>query len=239
MASNFQKVEVSKRLELIFSQAAALSQAGRFRSEIYVMPGEVFMANGDGTVVMRFEAPFAKNSFAFKTDDYDSSTVKVGADGSVSFVTQANGWTREKTPQTISLEKGKEIKKAWKSLTKQKVSEISFTFHRDRLSLLEERMSHLEISSYDGRILLLQRDIYSGTIVRVWEDGSSDGLGIKKRPDFGPVALRTGDFLALFAFQSQITLNLFEDWAYAQGGAQPPYEAVLGTCIFDEMVKEE
>jgi len=59
-----------------------------------------------------------------------------------------------------------------------------------------------------------------------------------QKPDFGPLGLRTSDFFALFAFQSQILINLTERYALTNGTAQPPYEAILGACDYDEMVKE-
>lgn len=231
------RVNVDKRLELIFSQAAALSQSGRMKSEIHVLPGEVFLLNGDGTVLMRFDTPGVKSRFAFRTDDYDSQNIRI-LDGELSFVQDTGDWERIKTPAQIPTDKTVQVTESWGELCAESDSPgASFSFDRSHLSLIEERMSHLEISSVTGKMLLLQRDIYSGTIVRIWEGEKAGDLFKPSRADFGPVALRTSDFLALFAFQNSLTIDLYQNWARVRGQSRPPYEAFISGCTFGEMMK--
>jgi len=231
MAANSEKLVVDKRLETIFAQAVGLA-----KSEIYVYPGEVLIVNTDGTAMLRFECPGLKTEyFAFKTEDYDSNVISV-VDGEVSFITKSGTWTREKTPEQIPKERGKAVKATWDSIIADVDRKARFTFSKEQMSLIDDRLSHMEISAVSNRILILQRDIYSGAITRIWEDGSTDGLlGAQIRPDFGPVALRTSDFTSLFSFQKQLTIDMQDRWAVCTGPLQPKFEAIIGACTFDEI----
>lgn len=235
MASTDQRLDVNKRLEQIFSQAAGLSQAGRMKSEVWVMPNEIFLINGDLTVMMRFEAPGVKNAFAFRTDDYDSSSLKI-QDGQVSFIQQNGDWERIKTPAPMEAGKGAQIKKIWESYSKTKPGP-EFSFHRDNLTLIDESMSHLEISGIKDKIQILQRNIYTGATTRIQDNPKAAGLLQNKRPDFGPVALRTNDFIAMFAFQQSLSFAFQTQWVWVSGNTSPAFNAVVGACLFNEMME--
>lgn len=228
------QVNVNRRLEQIFSQAAALSQAGRLKSEIHVFPGEVFIVNGDNTVLMRFDAPGISQQFSFRTDDYDSEEIKV-KEGNAVFIQKTAEWVRKKIPNPVPKERRDQVKAAWARLHKDSKSQVEFAFHRESLNLLNDKMSHIEISCEQGCLTLLQRNIYAGELLQIKENTGQFSLVQKIRPDFKPVALRTNDFLALFAFQNQLVFWLHPQWAFVQGTVQPLYEAFLGGCTYDEM----
>lgn len=231
---NSKSLTIGKRLELIFSQAAALSQTNRFKSKIYLLPGEVFLTNMDGTALFRFDAAEVKNSFGFAADDYDSSSIRVSSEGVVSFIMESGEWEREKSKPSLDMEVANMLKKRWGNIRNEKTF-LRFSFHKNHLSLLSDRLSHLEIGVVKGRLFFLQRDIYSGSMTRVWENGSKEGLLKSIRPDMSPIAIRTSDFISLFAFRNNIQVSLHPLWAFCTSIENPKMEAILGACFFGEM----
>ena len=159
--------KVSKRIETIFSQAMALTQAGRLKNTIYVEGKNIFILNSDNTVLLRFQLRESETAFhapiAFAANDYDSNQFYEEG-GRIVFVTQNGDYERKKTCKTPGMSPG-EVEKLFDSYEEVDGEEIEIG--SDLLPLLDSDLSHIEFSVEDGNLFIRHRNIYSGTILEI------------------------------------------------------------------------
>ena len=229
--------------EYIFSHAVALNQSGRLKNNIYVHNRDVYILNTDHTVLIRFQLPAKEPTFkepiGFAANDYDSE-VFTEKDGKIIFTQKADGLVRKKICSATTIDGNFDsiagiFKKFWSEHDK---SHVVIQFSKDHLALLEESLSHLEFKGEDGQWLLTQRDIYTGNVIEV-EDARPRGLiSAEKIYDFGPIGIRTNDFMALFQFNDHVTFRFFPgvDGQYCLFEA-PKFrmQGILAGCVYDEM----
>jgi len=232
--------KITNRIEDIFAHAVALDQGGRLRNTIYAIGQNIYILNSDNTVLLQFplrktEVPF-KNPIAFHANDYDSRNFHE-EDGQIVFTTESDSFTRKKS--CGSPEMGpKEAQKLFKKF--DPCFENQLTLPREVLSLLSESLSHVEFSAVDGKFSMIQRNIYSGAILEI-ERKEAGMLKLDRIvSDFGPIGLRTNDFVALFSFVDSIILNFPKDdeadYAWVQGNdAKMPLNGIVACCLYDEM----
>ena len=231
-------MSISKRVETIFAQAVALEQRG-FKNTIHCLNNKVYIVNYDHTVIL--QCPLRKsevsfeNPISFKADDYDSEKF-YEKDGKIVFETQEKGYVKKKTCGVPGITP-EQIQKVFRSYaTKDKSS--YFTLSKDCTTLLENRLSHIELSIKKNEINLLQRDIYSGTIIEVTP--KSKGLlntNSNLPSTFGPVGLKTKDFMSLFLFHDQLKFYpqgndylLIEDF-------KKDLKGIMAFCLYDEIIE--
>lgn len=233
--------KVDNRIESIFSHAVAMDQAGRLRNTIYIQNKEVYILNSDRTVMLRFILPAAaapfKNPVSFRASDYDSSTF-YEENGKIIFVAKSGDMVRKKSCSTPDLDPSEaaELFAKFKPVKKNR-----FQIHKNIIPLLDENLSHIEFVGTDGQLMIIQRNIYDGTVINIEREKAS-GFGVTSNDDinsdFGPLGLRTNDFLALFAFNDQITFS-FPDGIKSGFcrvmGRNFKMSGIVALCIYDEL----
>lgn len=235
--------KISDRIEGIFAHAVAMEQSGRLKSTIYCLENEIFILNSDNTVLLRFllrktETPF-KHPVSFRANDYDSRSF-YEEDGKIIFVTENENFTRTKSCSTPG-DTPEDIKTLFGNY--EKLTDNKIVLNREILSLLDDSLSHVEISAPAKDLSIVQRNIYSGSVITV-KRKKGEGLGMLANADgitdeFGPIGLRTDDFAALFTFVDNISFAFPSgdtDYCYIRSMDQKlAMEGIIATCVYDEL----
>lgn len=234
-------MKLSNRLEDIFAHAVALQQTGRLRSTVYCIGRKVFILNQDQTVLLRFmlrktDKLEFEQPVSFAANDYDSKEVEE-RDGRICFIQHAAGFDRVKSCKTPSMSP-EEVEVLFKGY--ELFQENPVVLHKEVLSLLDESLSHIEFSSKDGQLSIIQRNIYSGSVLELKRE-KAKGLGMNvvedQVEDFQPVGLRTDDFMALFSFVDSFTFHFQTGglvWAESRD-EKMPMRALISKCKYDEL----
>lgn len=232
-------MKISEKVEQIFAHAVTLAQNGKLKNTIYALGSEVFILNMDNSVLLNFElrkteAPFT-SPISFVANDYDSRDFHE-EEGKIVFTQKKDEYTRKKTCSTPG-DTPEDIKKMFKGFKPLKGNVA--TINEKVLSLLDESLSHIEISVKDGKLKLVQRNIYSGSVIEIEE--IQEGLGILSNDlkDFDPIGIRTSDFQALFTFQSSLYFGFpenGEEYIYITNvNNKRKMGGVIATCVYDEL----
>lgn len=233
--------KVDTRIESIFSHAVAMDQSGRLRNTVYVKDKEVYILNSDRTVILRFILPSSaspfKNPVSFRASDYDSNTF-YEKDGQIIFVTKSGDMVRKKSCSTPDLNPD-EAAELFSSFSPVKINR--FQIHKNIIPLLDENLSHIEFKGIEGNLSVIQRNIYDGTVIKIEKEKES-GFGVVSNDDinsdFGPLGLRTNDFLALFAFNDNLTFSFPEGSQFGicrVMGRNFKMSGIIALCLYDEM----
>jgi hypothetical protein len=237
---------MEKELETIFAHAVALEQAGRMKNTIYCYGKEIFILNYDKTILLRFElSPMVKpfeSAVGFNANDYDSSKFSE-KDGKIVFFRSGGGFERKKScavPGKNFNEVKSLFEKFWNGASNELIG-AKINLDKEVLSLLEEDLSHIEFSSENKKLVILQRDLYSGTIIRI-DRKKEGGLGLSSAKDsiaeeFGPVGIRTNDLIALFSFSRDLNI-LFPPAGKGYSlinGMSGKMQGILAWCLYDEI----
>lgn len=236
---------MSKELETIFAYAVALDQSGRLKNTIHCKDNRVFVLNNDSTVILNFtlsnRVPPFKHPISFKADDYDSANF-VEKDGSIVFIQQGEEFTRKKTCGAPGL-LFHDVENLWgKMVIDFPLNDRgagTFSINKKSLALIEENLSHLELYGKAGKLIITQRDVFSGTIIRLTR--KQEGLGAFKPDnlpfDFGPIGIRTSDFIALYSFVDQIVFFICPETKGVLGitGLTQNMSGYISICIYDEL----
>jgi len=237
--------KISQRVEEIFSQAVGLDQAGRMRNTIYALDDTIYILNFDHTVLLRFrlrksETPF-KSPVSFRANDYDSRQF-YEEDGKIVFVSEGGGFTRKKSCASPG-DTPEQIEELFESFPI--IEGNLLRLHRDVLSVLDDALSHIEFSAVDGSPILVQRNIYSGAVIELTRSDASEGLGLGAEvqdqidTDFGPVGMRTNDFMALFSFLDSLSFYFPEgesDYCYVKSDSpRLVMDGFISHCVYDEL----
>jgi hypothetical protein len=195
--------------EHIFSHAVALQQSGRLRNNIFVYKRDVYILNMDHTVILNFTIPSKEpgfdNAVAFSANDYDSEKFHE-EEGKIIFAQKNSKTGVVRTKSCAGVEVSfEEIEKLFSEhYRKMRDPGLSrFSFERDSLPFLEENLSHLEIKAEGGKWSIVQRDIYTGVVIELKKPAGDLRDDLDR--DFGPIGIRTNDFLALFNFNDFVT----------------------------------
>jgi hypothetical protein len=219
-----------------------LEQSGRLRSTVYAEGSTIYIFNSDHTLLLRFqlrnsESPFEK-AVSFRASDYDNRDFRE-EDGRVVFTSGVEGWKREKSCSTPELT-FEDVAAMWERCEEEDGLENTVLLSAELLKLLDDSLSHVEISAVDGDLKIVQRNIYSGSIIEITRESDGFGLaGDEIKGDFGPIGLRTPDFRALFEFQPSLSFHI----PSGEGGivvvksldSKMPLMAVLAQCLYDEL----
>jgi hypothetical protein len=238
-------MKITGQIEQIFAHAVALDQNGNLKNSIYVTGKEIYIMNFDYTVMMRFklrdtESPFS-SPISFKANDYDSNEFQE-EDGKIVFITSIAGYERKKICGTAEVTP-EEAKLIFKPFIKDRKEKETLVLNKSLLSLLHEGLSHIEFSGKAGESLnMIQRNIYSGGVINISE--KSDGLFSNTlKNDFGPIGIRTKDFIALFSFQDTLKFifpnETKEDFMLVKSVDKKKRDmtAVVSCCLYDELIE--
>jgi len=228
------------KIERLFATAAALEQSGQLRNTIYCFGRVIFIMNGDNTVLLKFIIPSRIPPFqqpvSFRANDYESGRF-LEENGKVIFFPGGNRddeFTRSKSCKAPGLT-FQEVDDIWNKLWVK--PESTFLVSKKTLTMIEDRLSHLEFQANNKSLIIIQRDIFSGTTITL-NRKKSTGLDIhqpdKITKDFGPIGIRTGDFSALFSFHDLIEFGISSKPGFMTLKAGE-MEGVIAWCIYDEL----
>lgn len=225
--------------EAIFSHAVAMHQAGRLKNTVYASDREIFILNIDKTVLLRFTLPSREpgisGEVSFMANDYDSEEFEE-RDGKIVFTQREGEYVRRKAcsaPEKTFTE----VQDLYLKFINESCDN-TVVFNKSVLSLLDDSLSHIEILSENKECVIVQRDIYTGSFIRIDRESES-GFGLATsddiKKDFEPVGIRTNDFVALFSFCENVTFY-FTDNPYALvAGDKLQMNGIVSGCLYDEM----
>jgi len=226
--------------ESIFSHGVALYQSGRLKSTIYAKGRSIFIFNQDKTVLLNFEIPSRESpingSISFVANDYDSKNFEE-KEGKIVFHSSEGDYKRAKscvTPgKTFS-----DIKDIYQKYEDEDSHKNEIKFDKSIISLLDESLSHMEVFTEDKQPVVLQRDLYSGSILRI-DKKEKKGFGLGERgdlkKDLSPIGIRTNDFIALFSFCNTIIFRFGEKPFIFIKGDKWNMKGIVSGCVYDEM----
>lgn len=231
--------QINDRIEEIFSHAVALQQDGRFRNTIYCSGKMIYIINQDMTVLLRFPIRTFETEFehpiCFFANDYDSKSFEE-RNGKICFIQENSDYRRVKSCR-VPPAKSMNPKDIFNSLPLEK-DKNRVRIRRSILNLLEEDLSHIEFSCSGGVLSVVQRNIFSGSIIEV-RKRDAKGLLIERdrTEDFPTIALRTNDFSALFSFVDEIDFCFSNNgYVYLKSVAHKiRMDGAVSQCIYDEM----
>lgn len=235
--------KINSRIEDIFSHAVALEQSGRMKNKIYALNNSIFIMNFDRTVLLRFllrknETSF-KNPVSFWANDYDGNQFYEEA-GKIIFIQENDGFVRKKSCGTPE-ESPEDIDALFNSFSipENNILRLPKTI----LELMDENLSHIEISTVEKQLFFIQQNIYSGARIEITRKAGK-GFDITNiqdsiQSDFGPIGMRTGDFAALFSFSNNISFqfnNGLSDYCYVVNkDRRCEMEGFVSHCLYDEL----
>lgn len=237
-------MKINNLVEEIFAQAVALEQSGILRNTIYAIGKEVFVLNFDHTVLLRFRLRDTEVAFdepiSFRANDYDSQEFKEEA-GKIVFISGNGEFERRKscgvpgrTPEQI-----RSLFGTFGLAEKQNV-----LLPNSILELLDRDLSHIEFSGKKGQTInLLQRNIYDGSLIEIQRKNNGGFFTEILEHNFGPIAIKTNDFAALFSFQDvmqfQFPVSGQLDFVIVQSPDKNKRDmsGVIACCLYDEVIK--
>jgi len=237
--------KINDRIETIFSHAVALQQSGRLRNTIYCRGSFVYIFNQDHTVLMRFTIPSAsvkfKHPISFFANDYDSRRF-TEKDGCICFIQTSSDNTHEyvrvkscRVPNFKTTDIKKLFDKYESRFKKVNGVEISEAF----CQFLDSALSHVEFSSKDGKLIGVQRNIYTGAATTITQNKKQQKLltSESKLRNFEPIGLRTNDFTAIFTFAKSVQFWFGRKGTVRFCSKDPrmPFVGFISQCMYDEL----
>lgn len=237
-------MKVTELVESIFAHAVALDQSGGLRNTIYALQNEIYILNYDYTVLLKFtlrksETPF-EAPISFRANDYDSNSFYEKA-GKIVFETKKGGFLRKKSCGKSDLSP-EEVQKLFESYPAPKGDSVILP--KEILSLFEKELSHIEFHGQKGKPLkMTQRNIYSGAIIEV-QQIPKKLLQETLKYDFGPIAIKTNDFFALYSFQDNLEFTFPKEEkegsyliAKSIDRGKRDMQGIIACCLYDEIIK--
>ena len=238
-------VNVNKRIEGIFAQAVAMDNRG-IKNMIHCIGDNIYIVNFDYSMILRFSLRQSEARFevpiSFNANEYDSPnfTFEITENGSkIVFHTVEKEFTRRKICQTTKSvsPNAEDIDKLYQELKKKaEQSQYLFYLSADCVPLLDEDLSHAEISVENSSLILRQRNIYTGTIVEV-ESNEKGFFTVNRLPkEMPPIALKTKDFTSLFNIQKSLAFIPTEDFLFVKDPQKDDFDGVLALCKYDMII---
>jgi len=229
------------RAEEIFAYAAGLDQSGRMRNSILCKEREIFILNYDRTILMgcglKNTDPEFSGEFIFEANDYDSMLFTTEG-GNVVFKKVVDGYIRKKrcgASKTLDYET---ISTLYYRYSRKKTTS-RFVLRKAIMGLLQDDLSHVEIHNDNGELKVVQRDIFSGTVIEITEEKTGlDIFDAAVLEPFDPIGLRTVDLDVLLNYDEQLTFSFVPGLNYfIVEGAVKGFKAILSWCLYDQLGK--
>lgn len=231
-------MKINKRVESIFAYAVAMDNRG-LKNTIHCIGRNVFIVNFDHSMILHFplrnnEVVFQK-SISFNANDYDSSNFEE-VDGKIVFISESKGYEKKKICGTSDEYDIQKLRSMFLKYIRSD-THFRFTLSSDVCSLLEEDLSHTEISVEEGKLILRQRNVYTGNIVEVSQKEKGLFSSSNALPNhFGPVGLKTKDFLSLFSFNDVLAFYPDDDYLIVKEEQKGDFDGILAFCKYDEIL---
>jgi len=221
--------------------AEALHKSGRFSNTVYIKDQSVFIYNTDHTVLLRFEIEKKlEEEIRFFAGDYTSSSVEMVEKGIIFHSRGKHAYSDElcRIPDTTY----NEIEELYE---KYKVSSLFNKVILAKAGIFEylrEDLSHVEFGLKEGNFYMVQRDLYSGKIIKSHSiEKEKKGLLDMMKGNWEFRGFRTSDILAILNFVDPrdkgesinfYFIDPFYTWVECE---RLKLTGVLTTCIYDEL----
>jgi len=108
----------------------------------------------------------------------------------------------------------------------------------DCVPLLEEGLSHTEIAVENSKLILRQRNVYTGTMVEITHKEDSAGFfSVDKLPEnLPPIALKTKDFTSLFVARKSLEFVPTKDFVMVRDSRKDDFEGIIALCRYDMII---
>lgn len=248
-------MKISGLVEAIFSNAVALDQSGGLRNTIYVIEDQIFILNYDHTILLRFKLRGEEKRFehpiSFKANDYDSNVFEE-IENKIIFISNNGEFQRKKICGTTDLTP-LEVQELYTRYAYDLANRPHVDLSAKVLELIDSDLSHIEFSgTKEEGIRMVQRNIYSGGIIEI-EKVKAPLFDETLIADFGPIAIKTNDFKALFSIQPYDekhpipSLRFFfpqrdasNDFIIIKPSVSEkkrPFTAIVACCLYDEIIE--
>jgi hypothetical protein len=228
--------------EEIFAYAVALEQQGRQKNTIFCFKDIIYIVNYDKTIVMKFliSNSIFDSPVGFFANDYDSPQFYI-EDDKIVFLKKESGLERKKycKPPDQDFAYAEVI---FNKFYPDNLKELSvMSLHKNVIGLLDENLSHVEFVGRDKKMQILQRDIYTGSLIEIKKFKSGTGVteGQDSIFDFSPLGMRYIDFAAMFAFMGdtdQVKFYFNCDKSYfVVEGPRNSMKAIVAGCLYDDI----
>jgi len=202
---------------------------------------DVFIINFDKTILLSFLIKSGieefKDEIVFDANDYDSNIFAAEGDQIVFTIVQ-DGYLRKKkcgTNKALDFETISTL--YYKMAQKKKKATSYFVLRREVMGLLQDDLSHVEISNNKGELKITQRDIFSGTIIEI--ENYKTGLDLVdtgKLAPFEPMGIRTVDLDALFEKDRELVFHFIPNLNYfIVEGKTTNMTGILSWALYDEL----
>jgi hypothetical protein len=230
-------MKINSRIENIFAHAVAMDNRG-LKNTIHCVGSAVYIVNFDHSMILRFRLrkseQIFQNPISFNANDYDSSDFDE-VDGKIVFNTSEGGYVRKKFCRAADYDP-KDIKVLYHKHIKDVDDKYIFYLSRDFCSLLEPELSHIEISVQKGKLLIRQRNVYTGTMIEIQPKDSGFFSENKLPKSFGPVGLKTKDFTSLFSFCDSLAFIPAKEFLLVKDHHKKDFDGILSFCRYDEII---
>lgn len=239
------KVQANSRIEGIFALAVAMDNRG-MKNTIHCIGSNIFITNFDHSMILRFslrqnEATFAA-PVSFNANEYDSPdfTFAEGDNGPIIvFHTDSKEYKRKKICRPVQAgPDAKTINQVYRTLKKEAASSKHlFYLSAECCPLLEEELSHTEISVEKSKLILRQRNVYTGTIVEITPKGEAGFFTVDNLPqEMLPIALKTKDFISLFSIRKSLACIPTLDFLMVKDPKKGDFDGILALCRYDMII---
>ncbi len=240
------RIKAGSRVEGIFAHAVAMDNRG-MKNIIHCVGASVYIVNFDYSMILRFLLRKSEVSFdspiSFNANEYDSPDFSFTEDehgGKIIFHTSSKEYNRKKVCRSsLSGPGAKDIAKLYRDLKKdaERRGEYSFHLSDECVPLLDEGLSHTEISVENSVLVLRQRNVYTGTLVEVEPSGGGGFFTPDNLPEnLPPIALKTKDFMGLFTARKSLVFVPTEDFLLVKDSTKEDFEGILALCKYDMVI---
>lgn len=231
-------MKIKNYIENLFAQAVALEQNSRSKNIITCSGDRIMIINADSTILIKFQIKenIFSGDYAFYANDYESTQFEE-QNGKIIFISGNEEWERKKSCRVPDIS-FKRLSLLYKKLKTGMGTTNQVVITSSIKEVLDENLSHVEIAFHKGEFELIQRDIFTGTIINI-KKKESKGLfqldGNKITKNISAIGLRTGDLLGLFSFVNKITFNVSEKgFTYFQGD-KSNMSGFIAACLYDDL----
>jgi hypothetical protein len=230
----------------IFSHAMALEQDGRQKNMLFCFENFVYTLNADKTMLLRFvvSKKIFKEPVGFFASDYDSPDFTV-ENGAIVFHKKGVEFDRKKSCK-VPDQNFKDAETLYQKFITEAQKQpylANIVFYQTSTELFDSGLSHIEFRSKEKKLFIIQRDIFSGSIIELTRKPSDGfGLGVNVaeddiKEDFGPLGMRTGDLMALFALNKRIKINFLPPGKgyFVIEGDNFDMTGIVAGCLYDDI----
>ena len=231
-------MRIKDYVETIFSQAVALEQNSRSKNVICCKGNKVFIINADSTLLLCFklQEKVFEDDICFYANDYESNKFEEKS-SKIVFYTDNEDYEKKKSCNVPDLSFS-DVEKLYEDL-KEKTEKVNkITVKSSVRELLEENLSHVELVFEKGDWEILQRDIFTGSMLSIKKKNEKGIFDVDEdtvHENIGAIGLRTGDLIGLFALTSVIDFYVYDNGYCFMKSKQNKMTGFVAGCLYDDL----